>query len=51
MLITIAFSLAGIVLGLIGVFEKERFRFFPAMGLLLNVIALVMTGLIIYWGT
>ena len=51
MLITILFSLIGIILGVIGMFEKEKFHLFPGIGLFFNAIALSLIGIIIYSGT
>ncbi|MCL2718886.1 MAG: DUF6142 family protein [Lachnospiraceae bacterium] len=51
MLITAIFSLTGIILGVIGFFEKEKFHLFPGIGLALNMIAIGLIGFIIYSGT
>lgn len=50
MLIASVFSLTGLGLGVAGMFEKDKFHLFPGLGLLLNIIALGLTGFIIYSG-
>jgi len=49
-LLITAFSLTGIVLAAIGLFEKEKFHLFPALGLILNAITIGIISLIIYLG-
>ena len=50
MLICVFFSLTGLVLGIIGMFEKEKFHLFPGIGILLNTLALGAIIFIIYSG-
>jgi len=50
MLIIAIFSLTGIILGIIGLFEKEKYHLFPRIGVLLNTIAAGIIGFIIYSG-
>ena len=44
------FSIIGLLLGIMTAREKDRFKLFPAMGLLLNAVALIGIGLIVYAG-
>lgn len=48
-LITV-FSLTGLVLGILTVMEKERYLFFPVMGILLNTASLAGISIILYAG-
>ena len=50
MLITSIFSLSGIVLGTIGLFEKEKFHLFPGVGVFLNTVALGLIWFIVSTG-
>jgi hypothetical protein len=50
MLVTSAFSITGLGLGLAGMFEKDKFHLFPGLGMLLNTIALGLASFIIYAG-
>ena len=50
MFVVTLFSLTGIGLGAVGMFEKEKFRLFPGLGIFLNVMALAFIGFIIYTG-
>jgi ABC-type enterochelin transport system permease subunit len=47
MLLADIFAVIGIVLGIIGIIQKEKYRYFPYLGLVLNIIALEVTALII----
>ena len=49
LLITV-FSLTGLVLGILTVMEKERYLFFPVMGILLNTASLAGISIILYAG-
>lgn len=44
------FAVAGLVLGIISLVEKDTFRFFPRFGFALSVISLIAWGGIIYAG-
>ncbi len=44
------FSIIGMILGIVSVREKDRFKFFPILGIVLNVIAFVGIGAIVYIG-
>lgn len=49
-LLAVLYSTIGLILGLVTIQEKEYYRFFPALGILLNLAALVSIGLIVYAG-
>ncbi|MBD5460549.1 MAG: hypothetical protein HDR26_06345 [Lachnospiraceae bacterium] len=49
-LLAMLMSMVGIVLGVITALEKDRYRLFPALGILFNLIALAMVALIICLG-
>jgi lipopolysaccharide export LptBFGC system permease protein LptF len=44
------FSLAGLILGMVTVVEKDRYKFFPCVGIFLNFIALFGIGVVLYAG-
>ena len=44
------YSTVGLILGLVTLQEKEYFRLFPVLGIVLNLLALLSVGLIIYAG-
>lgn len=44
------FSIIGLLLGLVTVREKDRYKFFPCMGIIWNSIALLGIGLVVYVG-
>lgn len=48
--LSLLFSMAGLVLGIISCMEKDIYRFFPVLGIVLNAIALFMCGAILYSG-
>lgn len=49
-LLACIFTLAGIGLGVYSLTEKDRFKLFPVLGIVLNVIALLILSLILYAG-
>ncbi len=49
-LLAAVYSTIGLILGLVTVQEKEYFRLFPVLGIVLNLLALASLGLIIYAG-
>ena len=49
-LFVLVLSLVGLFLGSFSLREKDRFKFFPAMGIVLNTIALFWIGFIVYFG-
>lgn len=49
-LLATVFSLIGLIIGIITVREKEHFRLFPILGIVLNLLALAGVSLILYAG-
>lgn len=49
-LLSIIYSMIGMVLGVRSLLEKDIFRLFPVMGIVLNVIAVIEGGFILYLG-
>lgn len=49
-LLSILYALTGIGLGIRALLEKDIFRFFPILGIVLNVIAAIEGGVILYLG-
>lgn len=49
LLVTI-FSMTGLGLGIVTAAEKDRYKFFPWMGIVLNLIAFLGIGLVVYAG-
>ncbi len=49
-LLAALYSTIGLILGLVTVQEKEYYRLFPMLGIVLNLLALVGIGLIVYAG-
>lgn len=49
-LLAALYSTIGLILGLVTVQEKERYRLFPVLGIILNLAALAGIGLIVYAG-
>lgn len=49
-LIVTLFSLGGMILGIMAAMEKEKFRLFPVLGIVLNLVALAMISMILYAG-
>lgn len=49
-LLSAVYALTGIVLGIRALLEKDIFRFFPIMGIVLNVAAVIECGAILYLG-
>lgn len=44
------FSLVGLILGIVTVVEKERYKVFPILGIVLNMVALVGIALVVQAG-
>ena len=44
------FSVVGLILGIVTAVEKDRYKLFPCLGILFNVIALLGIGLVVYVG-
>lgn len=49
-LLIFLFSAVGLVLGFITAVEKDRYRLFPFLGILLNGLSFIGIGLVIYVG-
>ncbi len=49
-LLAALFSLTGLILGIVTVQNRDYYRFFPVMAILLNLLALALVGLILYAG-
>lgn len=50
-LLATIFSLAGLILGIVTVRDKEYYRLFPWLGVILNLVALGSISLMLYLGT
>lgn len=44
------FSIVGLVIGIITVMEKDRYKLFPCLGIFFNLMALVGIGIVVYAG-
>lgn len=44
------FSMIGLVLGVVTVREKDRYKFFPCLGIFFNLLALLGIALVVYAG-
>lgn len=49
-LLTTIFSLVGLGFGIAATMEKDVYRFFPILGLLLNILSIVSLAIILYVG-
>ena len=49
-LLSALYAFTGIVLGIRALLEKDIFRFFPIMGIALNIVAVIECGAILYLG-
>lgn len=49
-LLAMIYAVAGMILGIRSLTEKDIFRFFPVLGILLNVLAIAAGGVILYLG-
>lgn len=50
-LLATIFSLIGLILGIVTVRDKDNFRLFPWLGVILNVLALGIISFILYLGS
>lgn len=48
--LAMVFAFVGIILGVLGRMEKDRFYFFSYVGIILNVVAIGLVSLILYAG-
>ena len=49
-LLAFIFALVGLVLGILSRLERDRFYFFPNVGILLNSLAVIVVAFILYIG-
>lgn len=49
-LLIAVFSLTGLILGIVTAAEKDMYKLFPGLGIILNLIALIGIGLVVYAG-
>lgn len=49
-LLSMAYAVAGLVLGIRSLTEKDIFRGFPVIGIFLNVLTVIASGFILYLG-
>lgn len=49
-LLAFVFALVGLVLGILSRLERDRFYFFPNVGILLNSLAVIVVAFILYIG-
>lgn len=49
-ILAIAYAIAGMVLAIRSLTEKDIFRFFPICGIVLNALAILGGGVILYFG-
>lgn len=49
-LLSLIYAVIGVVIGIRALLEKDIFRFFPIMGIVLNVIAVTAGSIILYLG-
>lgn len=49
-LLALVFALVGLTLGILSRMEKDRFYFFPNVGILLNSLAVIVVAFILYIG-
>lgn len=49
-LVSILFSITGLVMAIMSLMEQEIYRFFPIGGVLLNTLSIVLAGFILYLG-
>lgn len=49
-IMSLIFGIIGLVLGILSRMEEDKFYFFPVLGIILNTIAILATGFILYAG-
>jgi CHASE2 domain-containing sensor protein len=49
-LLALLMSVVGEVLGVMTVFERDRFKLFPIIGIVLNLVAIFIVGFVFYMG-
>lgn len=50
-LLVAVFSITGLLLGILTAMEKDRFKLFPCLGIIFNLIAILGIGFVVYIGT
>lgn len=50
-LLIAVFSITGLILGILTAIEKDRYKLFPFMGIVFNLIAIIGIGFVVYAGT
>ncbi|WP_408070523.1 DUF6142 family protein [Butyrivibrio sp. JL13D10] len=45
----LVYSIAGLVLGILSRMEKDIFRLFPTLGIILNVLSIIWVGMLLYF--
>ena len=49
-ILSIVMAIAGMVCGIMSCLEKDIFKLFPILGVVLNLLALLLSGFILYMG-
>ena len=49
-LVSILFSITGLVMAIMSLLEQEIYRFFPIGGVVLNTLTIILSGFILYLG-
>ena len=49
-LLSMVYAVVGLVLGIRSLTEKDIFRFFPVIGIFLNILTIITSGIILYLG-
>lgn len=49
-LLALLMSVVGEVLGIMTAFERDRFKLFPIIGIVLNLVAIFIVGFVFYMG-
>lgn len=50
-LLVAVFSMTGLILGIVTVMQKDRYKFFPWTAIVLNTISMLGIGFVVYAGT
>lgn len=49
-LLSMVYAVIGLVLGIRSLTEEDIFRFFPVIGIFLNILTIITSGIILYLG-
>ena len=49
-LLSMVYAVVGLVLGIRSLMEKDIFRIFPVIGIFLNILTIITSGIILYLG-